>query len=313
MKKVRLLVVIVNYKTPKLIEQAIRSLEGEIIIGLDKVVVVDNCSNDQSVAIINRSISKNNWGEWVSLIESPTNGGFSAGNNLGIKSYDSNYYLLLNSDAYVKKDAVNNLIKTMEKDNGIGVLGPSIIWETGDIQVSCFNNMTPINEFLSASKTAVFTKVLKIFGVNEVAIPAGTTATSPDWISFACVLIRSEVIKNVGLMDEQYFMYREDNDYCRRSRDLGWQVSIEPRSKVVHLNQGLSGKVKLRKPSFYFESRSRYFKKFYGKKGLVLANVLWTTGRTLLLIRECITSKKGNIHLMTYFDIWKGIKNDSVK
>lgn len=302
----RLVIVIVNYKTPDLVIGALNSLENEINPSIDQVVIVDNNSSDNSITSLKKSIDKNNWSNWVSLIESVTNGGFSAGNNQAISAYDAKYYLLLNSDAYVLKGAINTLLNEADNNCSLGILGPKIVWPNNEVQVSRFNDMTPLGQFISVAQTGIITRWFNQLGIYEIPIDTNKHGSTQDWLSFACVLIRGKVFNNTGLLDEKYFMYREDNDYCKRARLSNWQLKYVPEASIVHLNQGLSNTIKKRMPNFYYYSRSRYFLKFYGRSGLLLANIAWTLGRVVSFIREVFTRKKTNIHPMTIIDIWKG-------
>lgn len=304
----RLLVVIINYKTPELVCQALESLFNEINIESDKVVIVDNNSQDNSVNEITGFISLKGWDSWVTVVPSATNGGFSAGNNIGIQSANAEYYLLLNSDAYVRNNAIQSLFAVAEANPSVGIVGPKLEWPDEKQQVSCFYNLSPANSFLQSAKTGIFTKLFGFFGVKEVAMPLEQhSIEQPEWLSFACVLLRGEMVNDIGLMDEGYFMYREDNDYCRRAIEGGWDLQFESKSRVVHLNKGDSNQSFVKRlPPYYFRSRSRYFIKYYGRFGLFMANVLWSMGRSVSLLRELVQRKSGVFHSTMLLDIWTG-------
>lgn len=304
--KYKMLVVIINYKTPELIEGALNSLAKELNYKTDKVVIVDNFSNDGSVEKIASFLKSSNFEHWAELIASPVNGGFSAGNNIGIKANDADYYLLLNSDAYVRVGAVDNLITSMADDDKLGIVGPRLEWESGEKQESCFYNLTPFSELLNGAGTGLITRFFNIFDVKEVAQGSNQREDNPDWISFACVLIRKEVFDVAGLMDENYFMYFEDSDFCRAAKSKNFTIKYEPNASVVHLNQGYSNAKKNRLPAYFHRSRSRYFKKHYGFMGLLLANILWSIGRIILIIRELITLRSDRFSLINLIDIWRG-------
>lgn len=308
----RLLVVIINYKTPRLVLDALESLVGEIDLECDCVMIVDNNSQDNSVNEINGFIKHKGWEEWASVISAEQNSGFSAGNNMGIQSIDAEYYLLLNSDAFVRQDAVKLLLSAAETNDRIGIVGPKLEWPNKEQQVSCFYNLSPINSFLQSAKTGVFTKFFKSFNVYEVSVPLKEhVSEQPEWLSFACVLLRGDMVKDIGLMDEGYFMYREDNDYCRRAIDAGWQLKFEPQAHVVHLNKGDSNQSSIKRlPDYYFKSRSRYFLKYYGRLGLFSANIFWSLGRCISLLREFVERKPQVFHPLMWKDIWKGFLMD---
>jgi len=131
----------------------------------------------------------------------------------------------------------------------------------------------------------------------------------PAWLSFACALIRREVIESVGPLDAGYFLYFDDIDYCRRARRAGWGVLHRPEARVVHLRGG-SGPVKQlsrslqHRPGYFYASRARYFAKFYGRLGLWAANALWEAGRAIAWCRETLGRKPRHTCRGEPVDIW---------
>jgi len=288
--------VIVNYRTPDLTIEAIRSLASDVAGRQDRaVIVVDNFSEDDSADKIQAAISENGWDKWARLVPSPVNGGFSAGNNLGMASQEAEFYLLLNSDARVTPGAVDRMIAEMQGDRDIGLSGPRLQWQDGEPQVSCFRNRTPISEFLSAAETGPIDRLFKSFVVAR-GLPDETRST--DWISFACVMVRGETLNRIGGMDEGYFLYFEDIDYCRKARKAGWKVVHIPEARAIHLRGGSASLKKdttarRRLPRYIYESRARYFAKFYGGLfGILLGNAMWMSGRLISFLRERLGSKQ---------------------
>jgi len=302
-----LLVIIINYKTPELTKQSVLSVIPQLGEN-DKICLVDNFSQDNSVDYLTKFIKNNNFQDKVNLIASPINGGFSAGNNIGIKSEAAKYYLLLNSDAYIKEQALEKLIGKMHESSSIGIVAPQLIWEDGKQQTSCFNYLTPTNAFLNAANTGFIRRLFNLLDINEVAIPLDKhKSTKPEWLSFACILLRGSLIQDIGLMDEGYFMYYEDMDYCHRANIAGWKLAYMHEAKVVHLNQGASNQEVIKRlPEYYFKSRSRYFLKFHSHIGLLLANLIWSFGRLISVFREIIERKPSLFHKAMPLDIWKG-------
>ncbi|MEQ9552857.1 MAG: glycosyltransferase family 2 protein [Coleofasciculus sp. G3-WIS-01] len=302
----RLVVVILNYRTPNLVIDCLSSLQTEIEVGHDVVVVVDNASGDNSVPHIEQAINENNWSSWVKLLPSPINGGFSAGNNLGIKALTADAYLLLNSDTIVRKGAIKSLLDALETYPEAGLISPRLEWLDGTPQISCFRYRSPVSELINSAATGPITKLLNHY---DVPIPVSDTPMEPEWTSFACVLIRREVIEQIGLMDEGYFMYFDDIDYCRRARNAGWKILHLPQARVVHLRGG-SGPVKAavaarkRPPAYSYASRSRYFAKFYGLTGLWMANLLWYAGWSISLMRQLVGNRQLHTCEKEVYDIW---------
>jgi GT2 family glycosyltransferase len=302
----RLAIVILNYRTPQLVVDCLASLDGQVEVGTDLVVVVDNASGDGSVETIQEAIATHQWESWVQLVPSPINGGFSAGNNVGMKAADAEAYLLLNSDTIVRPGAIASLLKAMATHPEAGLISPRLEWPDATPQISCFRYHSPVSEIIDAAATGPVTRVLRHY---DVPIPVSDVPFEPQWTSFACVLIRQDVIRQVGLMDEGYFMYFDDVDYCRKARQKGWRILHWPEARVVHLRGG-SGTVKSeiaarkRPRPYLYASRTRYFRTFYGPLGLWLANVGWLLGRSIALLREWVGHKKPHTCEGESQDIW---------
>lgn len=308
---VRLAIVILNYRTPELVVDCLASLQGQVEPEQDVVIVVDNASGDHSLAHIQQAIAQYQWDSWAKLLPSSVNGGFSAGNNLGIQAVNAQAYLLLNSDTVVRPGAIGELRKALDQHPEAGIISPRLEWPDGTPQISCFRYISPLSELIGAAGTGPVTKLLQSF---EVPLPVSNTPLTPDWTSFACVLIRHPVIQDIGLMDEGYFMYFDDVDYCRRAREAGWVTLHWPTARVVHLRGGSSpvkeAIAQRKRPKAYlYASRSRYFAKFYGGRlGLYIANCLWYLGRSIALLREWVGHKKNHACKHEAQDIWMNWK-----
>lgn len=301
-----LAIIILNYRTPQLTIDCLRSLVSEVDPKQHQVIVVDNCSGDQSIAMIENAIQENAWQDWVKLVASENNGGFSAGNNIGIQQIPAKAYWLLNSDTLVRPQALSILLNTLEQNPNVGLLSPRLEWPDGTPQISCFRFHSPKSEMISGAATSVITKALDPF---NVPIPVTDSVSYPQWTSFASVIIRREVIDQIGRMDEGYFMYYEDVDFCRRAQQAGWQVMNVPQARVVHLRGGSSSTKKdiatrQRPKAYLYQSRARYFAKFYGITGLWAANACWLLGRSIAYLREIIGNKEPHTCLQQEQDIW---------
>jgi GT2 family glycosyltransferase len=240
------------------------------------------------------------------VLRSPINGGFAFGNNLGIRSIDADAYVLLNSDTIVQSGAISGLRNAMRLRPDAGVIGPGLLNVDRQHDDSVFRAPRPIAEFLRLAHTGIFDKALP--QLNPV-LPESDQPIEADWLGFACVLIRREVIRRVGMLDDGYFMYFEDIDYCRRVREAGWKVLHWPAPKVVHLLGGSSNvtpeaAARRRAPRYYYEARARYFAKFYGRRGLWLANGFWYLGRCVSLAREVLGNARPRHREREALDIW---------
>ena len=302
----RLAVVVLNYRTPTLTLNCLSSLAEQLDPAQDKVVIVDNASGDGSATRIRQAIDQKGWGGWTQLIEAEQNKGFSAGNNLGMCSVPANGYWLTNSDTLFHPQAVKTLLQEMENQPNAGILSPRLEWQNGTPQISCFRYHTPISELLDAAKTGLISQPLHHY---EVPLPISNTPFTPQWTSFASVLLRGKAVQEVGLMDESFFMYYEDVDYCRRVEKAGWHIWHLPASRVIHL-RGQSSPVKeattkrSKRPHYYYSARAHYFTKYYGKLGFWLANFMWETGRGIALMREIAGNKQPHTCQDEWRDIW---------
>jgi GT2 family glycosyltransferase len=303
----RLCVIIVNYRTPGLVLDALESLVSQLEAGQDQALVIDNGSGDDSADRIEQAIAARGFARVCRVIRSPRNLGFSAGNNLGIRSVDASYYLLLNSDTIVRERAIPTLLTEMHRHPGVGIAGPRLESPDATPQVSCFRDFTPVSELLSAAKTGPLTQFLDAF---DVPLPVSKEAIEADWVSFACAMIRREVIEKIGLLDEGYFMYFEDSDYCRAARAAGFRIRYFPRARVVHLRGGTAPDPKYlppslgRAPRYFYASRARYFRKGYGVVGFCLANAFWQIGRSVSLGRELVGRKPPHTSQKAWLDNW---------
>ncbi len=296
-----LAVVVLNYRTPGMVIDCLGSLDGQVDPSTQRVVVVDNCSGDDSADQIEAAIRERGWGGWACVERSPINGGFAAGNNVGIRSIDAEVYLLLNSDTIVRDGAIATLTRTLKEHPEVHMLGPRLEWPDGKHQVSTFRFRTPITELLYASSLGVFARM---FPRHVVARELHEWTVGVDWVSFACITVRREVFDEVGLLDETYFMYFEDMAFCRKATRAGFTIAYQPAAHVVHLRGGSSPvkeatRQKKRRPMYYANARSHYFRSFYGVLGHVLANLLWTIG----FLRGSLRGRTGAVE-KEWRDIW---------
>jgi serine acetyltransferase len=175
----------------------------------------------------------------------------------------------------------------------------------GTPQISAFRAPTPTTELLRSARTGVVTK---LFPRHDMPIPVTSEPTEAEWVAFAAVLIRREVIEKIGLLDDGYFMYFEDVDYCQRARQAGFKVLYVPEPRVAHIAGASSHVVgssnpKHRPPRYWYEARSRYYAKFHGRLGVLRANAMFATGRTVSLARELL-GRTPHLSPLEERDIW---------
>ncbi|MCX6724719.1 MAG: glycosyltransferase family 2 protein [Candidatus Shapirobacteria bacterium] len=229
--KLLLSVIIVNFNTKELLGKCLQSVfsQKKIVDGLE-VIVVDNNSTDGSREMLEKFQGKETE---LKTIFNQNNNGFARAVNQGIKKSQGEYLLLLNSDIFVKPKALENLVDSAKKNSEVGVIGGKLLNPDGSIQGSCFHLPTLL-------------KVMKEFWFKGSSVlskytPAGKDPVEVEAVIGAVFLIPREIINKFGLLDERYFMYFEDLDYCRRVRKNGYKIYYLPKAEFIHTH-GASGK-----------------------------------------------------------------------
>lgn len=307
----RLGIVIINYRTPTLVKQCIQSMTEQLEAVDARVVIVDNASNDGSVDDLTGWLKGLEAPQRIQLIASSENTGFSGGNNIGVNALQAEYYLFLNSDTLLRPSALENMLASMEMHPVAGAVGPRLEDMDGTAQISAFRFHTPVSEFISGAATGFVNRMLNAYAVP---VDVSDAPMSADWVSFACVLIRQKAITAVGPMDEGFFMYFEDADYCRAIKRAGYDVIYNPSARVVHLRGGSSSvksqmAQKKRPPAYYYASRTRYFRKNFGPAGPIIANIMWLAGRGIAHMRLLVGKAPPPVCEAQGRDVWMNWRN----
>lgn len=284
-------IIIVNYRTADLVVDCLLSLSSQIndLFG-GRVLVIDNASGDGSVIKMNQAIEREGWSAWASVLPSDHNGGFAYGNNAGIRaalgsSNEVDYVMLLNPDTIAKEGAVRGLLDFMVRHPHAGIAGSLLENAEGGVECSAHRVHSPLSELEAGARLGLLSRFLCRYVVS--AYPC-VEAHQCDWVSGASLIMRRSVLEQVGPMDDGYFLYFEEVDYCWRAKQAGWEVWYVPQSRVMHLegaSTGIRAPAK-RRAKYWYDSRRRFFIKHYGVIGLIAADVLWATGRITLLLRR---------------------------
>jgi N-acetylglucosaminyl-diphospho-decaprenol L-rhamnosyltransferase len=294
-----LTVVIVNYRTPGLTIDCLHSLESEVrALPGTKVIVTDNDSGDTSIEQISTAIATQNWSEWVTFMPLERNGGFAYGNNAAIRpvlaaTNPPPYILLLNPDTIVHPGALKELVDFMEKHPDVGIAGSRLEDPDGTPQESAFRFHTVMSELDHGFRLGILSKLLKNW---LVAPPVSPETCQTDWVAGASMIIRREVFEAVGLIDEAYFMYYEEMDFCLQAQRAGFSCWYVPQSRVIHLVGQSSGvtdskRPPKRLPQYWFDSRQRYFLKNYGWLYTAIADIVWASGFAVWRLRRIFQGK----------------------
>jgi N-acetylglucosaminyl-diphospho-decaprenol L-rhamnosyltransferase len=221
-------VVVVTYNALPWIERCLDSVRGR------DVVVVDNGSADGTVPFVREHFPE------VRVVEQE-NRGMGAGNNAGMRVADARYFFLLNSDAWVVGDGLDELVRFADAHADAAVVGPKLLNEDGSLQRSVRGEPTLwrlSTEYLYLRKLAPHTDLLNPLYVGGFD---HTTAREADWLSGAALLVRSAATDVVGLFDESFFMFGEEVDWLTRFRGAGWKVYFDPAAEVVHVGGASHG------------------------------------------------------------------------
>jgi N-acetylglucosaminyl-diphospho-decaprenol L-rhamnosyltransferase len=270
MRAIEVAIAIVSYRSAALTIECLRSIDAERSTSgfRIKTIVVDNASGDTRE--IARSIEKNSWSSWVTLVTAPRNGGFGYGNNLAFRhAHDQerpDYFHLLNPDTVVRKGAIGALVRFLEEHPHVGIVGGSFEFPDGSEWPVAFRFPSILSEVAAGVQLGLVTRILQHWVVSVEMSPQPQRV---DWVSGASMMIRRSVLDAIGGFDENYFLYFEETDFCFRAEKAGFSTWYVPESRVMHI-VGQSTKVTERNtalkrlPPYWFESRRRYLVMSYG-------------------------------------------------
>ncbi|MDA7423496.1 glycosyltransferase family 2 protein [Thalassococcus lentus] len=290
----KLLVISLNYRTPVMtlrsVDAALRAMEG-----LDaELVIVDNDSGDGSFELIEQEIATKYPDAPVRVLQSQHNGGFGAGNNVGIRAGWSDgskpdYVYLLNSDAFPAPDALQKLLEHLETHPEAGFAGSYIHGEDGDAHVTAFRFPSALSELEGSARFGPVSRLLRNHQV-PLAVPDETTRV--DWLAGASLMMRQTALDAIGLFDETFFLYFEETDLCLRAARAGHETHYVRSSEVAHIGSVSTGmKTWQRVPGFWLDSRWTYFTKNHGRAYAVLATLLHAVGGAMWRIRRVLQRK----------------------
>ncbi len=264
-------IIILNWNTRDLLAQCIDAIGQHIGSLTHEIVVVDNASTDGSQAMLLSRYPQ------VRLIQNAGNVGFAAGNNRGMRESSGRYVLLLNTDAFITEGALQAMLQLADAQPKAGLVGAHLRNADGSFQASFTPFPTLWREFLILSGTGRM-----LHGAN---FPSAGPEVEPgpqmvDYVEGAALLVRREAFEQAGGLDEGFFMYAEEVDWCFSLRKAGWQVWYQPAARIIHLGGGSSKTRRTAREADLYRSRVRFFRKHYGTaaatglKGLIYGSVL---------------------------------------
>lgn len=268
-------IIIVNYNAATFLRKCLNSIYSETKIPFE-VWVVDNNSTDTSVAMIRQNFQN------VNLIVNNENIGFAKANNQALTKCSGDYILLLNPDTLILGNAIGKVFDFISTNPAIGICGCKVLNEDGTLQLACRRSIpTPLVAFFR------LTGLSRLFSKSKIMAKYNLTYLDPDIshevdaVSGSFLMMRKKVIGNIGLLDETFFMYGEELDWCYRAKKAGWKVMYYPNSAVLHY-KGQSSKYNSRKASFeFYRSMYLFHKKHFAEKYNPLINIIIYTAITL--------------------------------
>lgn len=266
-------ILIVNWNVSDLLRDCLRSIErgrGDLAV---EVIVVDSASQDGSVDMVATEFP------WVTLLPQTENVGFPRGNNIALAQARGDYLLLLNPDTVVLDDALAEMVAYLRAHPDVGAVGPQLLNPDGSVQSSRRRFPTLATGFFESTwLEGLAPAVLRRYYALD--LPDDATA-EVEWLTGACIMVPRAVYERVGGLDEAYFMYSEELDWCRRIVAAGWRVVYHPAARVVH-HVGKSSEQAVTARHINFQrAKLRYFRKYHGRAAagvlrlFLLANYAW--------------------------------------
>ena len=256
----KLSIVIVSYNVSDLLKACIESIyntHGDLSL---EMLVVDNASTDDSVLMVRQQLPD------VKLIANETNRGFAAANNQAIRMAQGEYILLLNPDTIVRSGALHTLIELLERDDKIGIVGPKLLNPDGTLQKSCrsFPNLINYSIYSFASFNILPSISRPLPYLMESWDHSRQLVLEGSYLLGAAIMTRASILKEVGLLDEGFFVYGEEKDYSYRVVQAGYKIVFEPTAEIIHYGGQSSQLVSQEALIYLYDSHYHFLCKHYG-------------------------------------------------
>lgn len=267
-----LTIIIVSLNTSGLLSQCLSSIYETGSRYAFEVIVVDNGSTDDTVTLIEQQFPQ------VMLIKNDRNLGFARANNQGLAVGRARYFMLLNSDTIVLPGAMDTLIQVADQNPNVGMIGPKLLNMDGSLQKSWARFPSILSELVGQNFR------------NRTPVPNLPNTFEVDWIMGACMVVRSEVLEDVGIMDEDYFFYSEETDWCFRMKKKNWKIWYTTNTEIYHLGGGSTHRGSVIHLVRLYHAKILFFKKNHGifastllRFGLALSNLFGVIRRVIFM------------------------------
>lgn len=260
------------------------------------ITVVDNDSGDGSEEYLRQAVADRGWGNRVRIVQAGRNGGFGAGNNIGILAGlpdggRPDYVYILNSDAFPAPDAIRILAEHLDHHPKVGLAGGYVHGLDGVPHQTLFRFPSIASEFEGAARTGPISRLL---ARHIVALPIPTApVTRVDWSAGCSLMLRDRMLQEIGLFDESFFLYFEETELCLRAARAGWPTDYIRASEVAHVGSESTGMARwTRTPRYWFDSRQYYFHKVGGRMHGLLATLSHLAGGLVWRLRSALARRR---------------------
>lgn len=251
-------VIIINYNVKQLLRECLYSIyRNTKRINLE-IIIVDNNSTDGSVDMVKSEFPE------VKLIENCQNLGFAKANNQALKENKGRYVLLLNPDTVVLPNALDKMIEFMEANSQAGALGCKLLYPDGSLQRSCRSFPTLTTAFFENLGLEKFFPKNKLIAKYRMGYWDYNDVREVDQPMGSALMIRREVIEHVGFLDERFYMFFEEVDWCFRIKKRGWKIYFMPSAEIIHYGSQSARPSMPRMMILGYKSKHRFFRKHYG-------------------------------------------------
>ncbi|MBI2865690.1 MAG: glycosyltransferase family 2 protein [Chloroflexi bacterium] len=285
-------IIIVNWNTMYLLQRCLESLwpQGDRAAASRlmpdghplsfEVLVVDNASTDGSAEMVSQLFPQ------VRLLANPTNAGFTKANNWAISVAQGRYLLLLNSDAEIVGDAAESMVGYLDDHPQVGVVGPKLLDADGSVQSSHRRFPTLATGFVESTILQRYWPQCRLLSRYYCLDLPMDRDHEVDWVVGACLMVRRRAIDDVGPLDESFFMYSEELDWCWRMKKAGWKVAFLPSAQVVH-HYGKSSERDLpHRHIFFNDSKLKLYRKYFGLAAATLLRAFLLATYAFQLVEE---------------------------
>lgn len=291
------LCILLNFRTPDMTLRAATAALADLHSVGGELVIVDNASSDGSDEIIAREVAARGWGEegLVRFVASPVNGGFGAGNNIGLAMALSDgrrpdFYYILNSDAFPDAGCIGALMDHLAAHPQAGFACSHVRGEDHMTHTTAFRFPSVAGEFVGAARLALIERMLP---QAPVPMPQPQATCAVDWSAGASMMMRAAMLDGIGTFDERFFLYFEETDLCLRAARAGWSCWYVIESRVVHIGSVSTGlKTTRRMPSYWYDSRRHYFIKNHGRATAMAALLAHLAGGVLHRLRAALGGRR---------------------